>query len=307
MPSSLAVCRVRWQLFALLALPSLRAAAAFAFTPARIALRAPNPSSIEPWANVNGGAFSGPPVPLSPDPLVAYRWNASANLTEDLQCYDVLPATASLAPGTPAASFAGLASLVTATPSVVVSGAGGFIVDFGVESAAWVEVDVLSATAPSPADLALVRMGLSEWAEPLQNKWRQPVAYAGAGLVTLRLETSAPGPELYEGVRFGYFNISTTPSAPFTIVAMRAVAQAKAVNYSGAFAADGNDLLTRIWYVAAYTVHANLTATALRATASTGVFRRLTTSTPRTTRRQWQRLRRRWTQSWSTRMPSSQT
>jgi alpha-L-rhamnosidase len=235
------------------------AAAADAYGPAvRIALR--DDPAIEPFAYLANGSFSGPPVPLSPDPLVQFVWLPGL-ATAELQLYDVLPVSAALASGTSAASFPGLASLATAAPSVVVSGAGGFVVDFGVESAGWVEVDVLAASAPSPADLALVRMGLSEWTEPLQNKWRPPTAYArpASGLVTLRLETSAPGPQLYEGVRFAFFNLSAAPSRPFTLVALRCVAQAKQVSYVGAFAAaGGDDLLTRIWYTAAYSVRANL-------------------------------------------------
>ena len=268
--------------------------AAAAFVPARLSLRSPNPA-IEPWAYLNGGAFSGPAVPLSPDPLVAYRWSAGSNNTADLQCYDVLPATVALTAGTPASSFAGLASLTTASPSVIVSGAGGFVVDFAVEGAAWVEVDVLAASAPSPADLALVRMGLSEWAEPLQNKWHEPVAYTGgaAGLVTLRLETSKPGPELYEGVRFGYFNISAPPSAAFTIVGMRAVSQAKQVNYEGTFSSAGDDLLTRIWYTAAYSVRVNLERDYFGAVlVNRGDRESWVRSSSRSVRRQWRWLSR---------------
>ena len=248
----------------LLLLAPLAAAAAGAASPAlppfaaaRVAVR--DDPAIEPYAYLNNGAFSGPAAPLSPDPLVRFQWGSGANLT-DLQLYDVLPASAALTPGTPADAFAGLASLATPSPRVTVAGAGGFVIDFGVESAAWLELDVLAASAPSPADLGLVRLGLSEWAEPLQNKWREPVPYGAqpGGVVTLRLEPSAPGPQLYEGLRFGFVNMSAAPSAPFTIVAARAVSQAKPVNYTGAFAAAGDDLLTRIWYTAAYSVRVNL-------------------------------------------------
>jgi hypothetical protein len=45
---------------------------------------------------------------------------------------------------------------------------------------------------------------------------------------------------------------------PFTITGLRAVSQAKPVNYTGSFAASGDDLLTRIWYTAVYTVRLNL-------------------------------------------------
>jgi len=240
-----------------LALARGAAASPAAFVAARVAVR--DDPAIEPYAYLNNGAFSGPAAPLSPDPLVRFQWGSGANLT-DLQLYDVLPASAALTPGTPADAFAGLASLATPSPRVTVAGAGGFVIDFGVESAAWLELDVLAASAPSPADLGLVRLGLSEWAEPLQNKWREPVPYGAqpGGVVTLRLEPSAPGPQLYEGLRFGFVNMSAAPSAPFTIVAARAVSQAKPVNYTGAFAAAGDDLLTRIWYTAAYSVRVNL-------------------------------------------------
>lgn len=203
---------------------------------------------IEPWAYLNGGNFSGPPVPSSPDPLVSYRWFPSANTTL-LQCYDVLPASAALFPGTPPASFSGLPSLSTGAPHVVVSGAGSFWVDFGVESPAWLEVD--TAAPLPPGDVALISLGLSESTSPLPNKWRTPTPHG----LTLRLETNA---QLYEGLRCGFFNMSAPPSAPFTITAVRAVAQAKPVNYTGAFSAPGAPLLERLWYTAVYGVRANL-------------------------------------------------
>ena len=69
-----------------------------------------------------------------------------------------------------------------------------------------------------------------------------------------RLETSPVGPELYEGVRYGFITLRAPPSRPFTISALRAVAQAKPMNYVGAFASAGDPLLERVWYTAAYTV-----------------------------------------------------
>jgi hypothetical protein len=206
-----------------------------------------NPS-IEPWAYLNGGNFSGPSVPSSPDPLVSYRWFPSANTTP-LQCYDVLPVSAAPLPGTPPASFSGLSSLSSGAPHAVVSGAGSFWVDFGVESPAWLEVD--TAAPLPPGDAALISLGLSESTSPLPNKWRAPTPHG----LTLRLETNA---QLYEGLRCGFFNMSAPPSAPFTITAVRAVAQAKPVNYTGAFSAPGAPLLERLWYTAVYGVRANL-------------------------------------------------
>ena len=132
-------------------------------------------------------------------------------------------------------------------PSVTASGAGSFTVDFATESAAWVEVDSPDIAA---ADAALLSLGFSEWAgEAL--KQQAPKRYGN----TFRLETND---QLYEGVRYGFVTLSAAPSAPFTITAVRAVSQAKPVNYTGAFAASGDDLLTRIWYTAVYTVRLNL-------------------------------------------------
>jgi len=226
------------------ALSPAPAAASAAFSAPRVALR--DDPSIEPYAYLNNGAFSGPAVPLSPDPLVAYRWGAGANTT-DLQLYDVLPVSAAPMPGTDAAAFDGLASLATASPRVTVRGAGAFTVDFATESAAWIELD---SPDIADADAALLSIGFSEWSgEAL--KQQAPKRYGA----TFRLETNA---QLYEGVRFGFVALSAAPSAPFTITAVRAVSQAKVVNYTGSFAAAGDDLLTRIWYTAAYTVRLNL-------------------------------------------------
>ena len=215
-----------------------------AFAPARVAVR--DDPGIEPYAYLNSGAFSGPAAPPSPDPLVRYQWDASANTTE-LQLYDVLPVSAALLPGTPASAFAGLASLATASPRVTASGAGAFQVDFATESAAWVELD---SPDISDADAALLVLGFSEWAGQAL-KQQAPKRYGA----TFRLETNV---QLYEGVRYGFVTLTAAPSAPFTITAVRAVSQAKPVNYTGSFAAAGDDLVTRVWYSAAYTVRLNL-------------------------------------------------
>ena len=46
-------------------------------------------------------------------------------------------------------------------------------------------------------------------------------------ICTYRLETNPVGPELYEGVRYGFITLRSAPSAPFTITALRVVGQAK--------------------------------------------------------------------------------
>jgi hypothetical protein len=59
----------------------------------------------EPYPYLNGGSFSGPPVPDSFDPLVQYVWPASVNASQ-LQCYLVLPKLVTISGGS-ASSFAG--------------------------------------------------------------------------------------------------------------------------------------------------------------------------------------------------------
>lgn len=99
------------------------------------------------------------------------------------------------------------------------------------------------------ADLHLVSLGIGEWTEV--QKAGTPKAYSG----TYRLETND---QLYEGVRFAFLTVSAAPSQPFNVSMLRAVSQAKPVNYLGSFSAPGDDLLTRIWYTAVFTVRLNL-------------------------------------------------
>jgi len=219
-----------------------------ALTVPRISLR-DNPS-IEPWLYLNNGSFSGPAVPLSPDPLVSYRWSSNVD-TISLQIYDMLPVSAALTDGTPLTSFSNLESLLTSTPSVIVSGEGGFVADIATESASWIEID---SPDIKDIDTALLLLGFSEWAAdgiagyPLKSA--TPKRYGN----TFRLETNS---ELYEGVRYAFVSLTAAPSAPFTITAVRAVSQAKPVNYTGSFNAAGDDLLTKIWYTSIYTVRLN--------------------------------------------------
>ncbi len=50
------------------------------------------------------------------------------------------------------------------------------------------------------------------------------------------------------------------PSRPFHITGLRLVCQVKPQNWAGKFAAAGDDKLSRIWYLGAYTVKVNLLA-----------------------------------------------
>ena len=207
----------------------------------------------EPYAPLSGGAFTGPAQPLSPDPLVTYLYGPDAN-TSALQVFIVTPVEAYLAPGTTSAEFSGWESLTTPTPRLTIQGAGGLTVNFGVELPAWIEIDSSDLAAQ---DVALITLGSSEYnrvdmIDGRGNIKQGPPKPCGAP-GSYRLETN---PQLYEGVRYGFLSVKAPPSAPFTITAIRAVAQAKPVNYTGSFSGDA--LTTRIYYAAAYTVRTNL-------------------------------------------------
>ena len=162
----------------------------------------------QPWPALAGGAFSNHAAPSSPDPLVRYEWAASVN-GSILQVYE-LPAAA--VSGTPASSFSNTSSAVGSVAcSIRVSGPGMLTFDFGVEVAGWLEFDSHDLTAAAANQLTL---GLGEYNEVgYYSGYKQgpPAVYGtscGAAVCTFRLETNS---ELYEGLRFGFLTLVTTP------------------------------------------------------------------------------------------------
>jgi len=184
------------------------------------------------------GNFSGPVVPESPDPLVAYRW-PKPQASDGLEIYLVKPRAVTAAP---AAAFANLSSLTGDSPRVTVAGAGTLTVDFGMECPAWVEFD-------SPDCPGGVEMSISEYNEPGINKTAAPAQHGQ----TYRLELNK---ELYDGLRFAWLKVKA-PAQPWHITGLRAVCQAKPANYNGRFACS-DPVLTRAWYMSAYSVKASL-------------------------------------------------
>ncbi|HEV2695122.1 MAG TPA: alpha-L-rhamnosidase C-terminal domain-containing protein [Verrucomicrobiae bacterium] len=200
----------------------------------------------EPYAAVSSGAFSGPAVPLSPDPLVAYRWPRPQG-SDGLEVYLIKPVAVTADTN---ASFANLHSLTTDNPNVTVQGAGSIQMDFGQENAGWLEFD-------SPDLTGDVTMSISEYNRPEISmmgganfvKTLTPIKYGN----TYRLELNS---QLYEGVRFGWIHVNSFSSA-WHITGLRLVCQTKPANYNGSFSCS-DPMLTRIWYVGAYTVKLNL-------------------------------------------------
>jgi hypothetical protein len=76
-------------------------------------------------------------------------------------------------------------------------------------------------------------------------------------VTTLRLETNL---ELYEGVRYGFLTVGNASGefVPFKLGVVRAVSQAKPVNYTGRFHSATDPLLEKVWWTAAWTVRSNL-------------------------------------------------
>ncbi len=192
----------------------------------------------EPYGYVTNGSFSGPAVPESPDPLVAYRWR-DPKTTDALEIYLLPPKVVS---ADQAASFDNLQSLTGANPSVTVKGPGVIRLDFGLESASWIEFD----SPDCPGD---VEMSISEYNEPAPNKTKAPVKHN----TTYRLELNR---ELYEGVRFAWITVKS-PTTPWHITGVRSVCQVKPTNYAGRFSCS-DPMLTKIWYMSAYGVKASL-------------------------------------------------
>ena len=127
----------------------------------------------EPYAYVGSGSFSGPAVPESPDPLVAYRW-PEPKASDALEIYLLKPTAVS---ADKPASFDNLQSLTGNSPNVTVKGEGSILLDFGRENGAWVEFD-------SPDCPGGVAMSISEYNEPGVRKTRAPVKHGN----TYRLE-----------------------------------------------------------------------------------------------------------------------
>jgi alpha-L-rhamnosidase len=192
----------------------------------------------QPYSYVTNGCFSGPAVPESPDPLVAYCWN-NPQITDALEIYLLPPKVVS---ADKTAAFDNLQSLTGPAPSVTVKAPGVILLDFGCESASWVEFD----SPDCPGD---VEMSISEYNEPAPNKTKAPVKHGN----TYRLELNR---ELYEGVRFAWLTVNAV-SAPWHITGVRSVCQVKPTNYAGRFSCS-DPLLTKIWYMSAYGVKASL-------------------------------------------------
>ncbi len=191
---------------------------------------------LEPYRPLHGGGFIGAAVPLSPDPLVRYRWR-DTKFGRSLQYYLLRPIGVSTP--TPSA-FKHIHSALTNSCNITVDGTGKIRFDFGTESAAWLEFD-------SPDLHGQVQAAVSEFhSSAVEGCMAKPQKIGD----TYRLKLNK---DFYEGVRFGWIYIRSFNGKPWHITHVRLVCQIKPVNYNGGFSCS-DPMLTRIWYTGAYTV-----------------------------------------------------
>ncbi|HTV43195.1 MAG TPA: alpha-L-rhamnosidase C-terminal domain-containing protein [Candidatus Sulfotelmatobacter sp.] len=195
-----------------------------------------------PYEPLHDGAFTGPAIPLSPDPLVRYSWQ-DPETSDDLQYYLLRPVKVFTdEPG----AFAGVKSACGHRCNITVRGTGSLRFDFGVESAAWLEFD-------SPDMPGGVQMGVSEFTAPAWEHCIAEPTETGGHTYCLKLKNKFD----FNGVRFGWIYVRSFDGRPWHITNVRLVCQIKPTNYKGSFSCS-DPMLTKIWYTGAYTVKLNL-------------------------------------------------
>ncbi len=193
---------------------------------------------IQAYPYLSRGDFSGEVVNESPDPLVSYRW-PDPKAEDGLEVFVIKPQKVDTESPT---SFEGLNSLTGNQPYITVKGKGAIRIDFGLEMPAWIEFD--SHDCPGG-----VEMSISEYNQPGVNKTSEPIRHGD----TYRLELND---ELYDGVRFAWIHVNTH-TKDWHITDVRAINQVKPVNYKGSFSCS-DQMLTKIWYMSAYSVRASM-------------------------------------------------
>lgn len=202
----------------------------------------------EPYKTVSGGDFTGKAIEWSPDPLSSFRFN-DTRADSELNVFKAYPVKYFVDNKN---SFQNTDSVLSDKTDITVKGNGNIVFDFGIEFAAWLEIE-----SPDLPTCESVRLSVSEYNMPQYvNKGPQSPRKTGypkkIGCNIYRLELN---PELYEGVRFGFLHVENYKN-DFHITSVRLICQIKPSNYDGSFYCD-NEMLNRIWYTAAYCVRTN--------------------------------------------------
>lgn len=208
------------------------------------------PESAAPpvYSYLHGGRWEGNRPEASPDPLRGYVWGTRLveNPLEPLQCYAILPVGAVVESG----SVVGLETLSRPGSRLDLSGEVSLRLDFGVESAAWLEFETDDPEAE-------FRCSISEYNRPgMVNAGAEAPEKTGVPErigATRRLKLNTLN---YEGLRFAWLRLAGRGQR-CTVRNLRAVCQIKPANYRGAFQSS-EPLLDRIWETGAYAVKLNL-------------------------------------------------
>ena len=224
-----------------------------------MALTRVSASIPEPYPPLNRDDPTGAPArPSSVDPLVQYTWSTDTNFTQ-LQSYTASPVGVD---AYPPSSFDGIDTAIGPGPCRIrVLAPGRLRFAWGPERAAWFEFESNVGSGLA----SRVYASVSEYSEPMDEKWRVPVSYDNG--TKWRLETN---PQLYEGVRYTWLELRPSSErsgnndgeAIFTITSVRLTAQVKAVNYTGSFSSPSRPSIERAWYTGAYGVRLNMLADA---------------------------------------------
>ena len=165
----------------------------------------PQQPPTEPWPPLHGYTPNALPARNSSlDPLVRYAWEPSIN-TSVLQTMLIRPAR--IIAAEPPTAFEGLATVLTASPNLTIKPGGTLCLDFGLETAAWIEFQSpdLDNAAEGAAAASSVSIGMGEYNAPDKTKTspvRMAVSTGNGNNTFVSCYEACGSTENYEGVRF---------------------------------------------------------------------------------------------------------
>ncbi len=219
----------------------------------------PQSPPTEPWPALHGYTADALPARNSSlDPLVRYAWNSSVDPSV-MQTFLMHPAR--IVGAEPAAAFEGLDTILTATPNVTVKPGGTLCLDFGLETAGWIEFQSPDLGQAGAAAVRSVTVGMGEYDEPDKLK-SGPVQMADSVDTFVTCYEACGSAENYEGVRFVWIMLAPDATGPLTLTNITVVAQVRPVSYTGAFSSS-NQMLEKIYYAGAYGTRVNMHPTTL--------------------------------------------
>jgi hypothetical protein len=214
----------------------------------------PQPPPTEPWPPLHGYDPEALPArSASLDPLVRYSWNRSVD-PSIMQTYLVRPAK--IVAAEPPAAFEALDTVLTTSPNVTLKPGGTLCLDFGLETAGWIELQSPDLGQPGAAALKSITVGMGEFNAPDKIK-ASPVQMAGSADTFVTCYEACGSTDNYEGVRFVWIMLAADAAGPLTLTNLTVVAQVRPVSYIGSFSSS-NQMLEKIYYAGAYGTRVNM-------------------------------------------------